>query len=463
MFPELTHVPVCRIDVLSTEFAPHRSLTDHHPIAGDTRWSRAVAERYHLKLSVELIDWFDSGVCESYGHGEFCEPATPDQLLVDAPECIWPGLMPPDVLPLVGNGLGDWLCGRVSAEGTIGEILYWYHGGGDYLPYGSGLAEALLFDTLADRLPGRRQLHAVPAEHERREHQIRVSGAMISWALRQLPDDVAQVLDIDAPPSRVAAAMMRQRIAIDAVRCDAVLAALDNDLRVRLTSSDAGALGVAWDKEAAKWMFDTATIPSDVKAKLSERWGLSDGQAFAQDWEAVARICSEMAAERNDLGWVHDCLGWSAQRRGDVQAAVGHYENAALTSVFTDQAVRFRTHFDGERIAKFSIARLIELGATHRVDPRYVDALSHTDEPNWRERVSEYWLEQAERSGARSADRYEQVYRAGWDVGCDSMRRYRDLLEKLSEVAAEAGQTARAEIARTHAACIDDRYAGRLL
>ena len=176
-----SHFPVCRIDVLNTEFAPHRPLADKQSPAGGSRWSRAIAERYQLRLSAELDDWFDSGACEALGHGEFCEPATPDQLLGPAPECIWPGLMPPDVLPLVGNGLGDWLCGRVSAQGTIDEILYWYHGGGDYLPYGAGLAEALLFDTLADRLPGRRQLHAVPAEREASSHQLQVSGTMISW------------------------------------------------------------------------------------------------------------------------------------------------------------------------------------------------------------------------------------------------------------------------------------------
>lgn len=463
MFPELAHLPVSRIDVLNTEIAPHRSLAATHSTSGNTRWSSAIADRYQLHLSVELIDWFDSGACESLGHGEFCEPATPDQLLAEAPECIWPGLMPPDVLPLVGNGLGDWLCGRVSAQGTIDEIVYWYHGGGDYLPYGLGLAEALLFDTLADRLPGRRQLHAIPAAREASEQLKRVSGTMIAWALRQLPGDVSHVLDIDAPPARLAGALMQHRIAVDAVRCDAVLAALDNELRVRLTVNDARALGVALDNEATKWMFDTSTIPCDVRCKLRDRWGLNDEQAFSQDWQAVANICSELADERNDLGWVHDCLGWSAQRRGDLQSAVRHYETAAFTSVFTDQAVRFRTHFDADNVAKFSIARLIELGVEHQVDPRYVDALSHTDQANWRERVTGYWLAQADHSGTVAADRYDLTFRAGWDVGCDSMRRYRDLLRRLSDAAADAGQAARAEIARTHAACIDARYEGRLL
>ncbi|MGV3484683.1 MAG: SMI1/KNR4 family protein [Planctomycetaceae bacterium] len=447
---------------MNTEIAPHRPLADKYSFAGGSHWSGAIAERYHLQLSAELVDWFDSGVCEALGHGEFCEPASPDQLLVTAPECIWPGLMPPDFLPLVGNGLGDWLCGRVTAQGTIDEILYWYHGGGDYLPYGAGLAEALLFDTLADRLPGRRQLHAIPAERESLEPHERVSGTMIAWALRQLPSDVAEVLAIDAPPSRVASALMQHGVALDAVRCDTVLAALDNVLRIRMTASDAQSLGVQWDRDVAKWMFDTDTIPADVRAMLRARWDLADDHGFGQDWQTVERVCSQLAQERDDLGWVHDCLGWSAQRRGDLATAIDHYERAATTSVFTDQAVRFRTHFDSEKIAKFSVARLLEIGGGQRLDARYLEALCRAEEPNWRERVTAYWLDQAADPAMTAADRYAHIHRAGWDVGCDSMRRYRELLEQLADAAIAAGQFARAELARTHAACIDDRYGRHL-
>jgi hypothetical protein len=457
-------LPDRRIDVLNTDIAPHRSLSQHYSFAGvgGSCWSRAIADRYQLSLSAELSDWFDSGVCETIGHGEFCEPATPEQLLAEAPECIWPGLMPPDVLPLVGNGLGDWLCGRVSEKNSIDEIIYWYHGGGDYLPYGSSLAEALLFDTLADRLPGRRQLHAVPAERELIAHQIQVSSVMIAWAIKQLPPDVLPLLDIDAPPERVAAALMEHRIATDAVRCDAVLAALDNELRVRLTAADAKALGASWDKEVARWMFDTTTIPSEVREVLNLQWSETSENPFAQDWDLVERICGEMARERSDLGWVNDCLGWSAQRRGDLDLAKHHYENAAFASVFTDQAVRFKTHFDSERIGKFSIARLIELGGSDRIDASYIDAISRADQPNWREQVTTYWLGIASLDGMNPNSKYDAIYRAGWDVGCDSMRRYRDLLDLLANAAKQAGQNARAEVVRTHAACIDDRYANRL-
>lgn len=468
-----SHPPVCRIHTLNTEIAHDRSLAANNlsVVSGSSGWSRAIAERYHLRLSDELAHWFDSGVCDGIGHGEFCEPAHPEQLIENAPDCIWPGLMPPDVLPLVSNGLGDWLCGRVSANGTISEVIYWYHGGGDYLPYGKGLAEAIIFDTLASRLPGRRQLHAVPAEREEPEHQAIISSALVEWALTQLSSEVANVMSIDAPPSLVASELSRHRIATDAVRCDAVLAALDSAMRTRLTTADAAALGVSWDKVVAKWMFDTSTIPGAHRSQVAARLvgaNADSGHAdvdheglFAQDWDTVERICGEIARERSDLGWVHDCLGWAAQRRGDISTAATHYEQSAVTSVFTDQSIRFKTHFDGDRVAKFSVARLLELGQAHRLDAEYVNALTHADRPNWREQVVSYWLGQLSATLPTADQRYQLIYRAGWDVGCESMHRYHEILTMLADAATDAKQLARAEVARTHAACIEDRYLRR--
>ncbi len=75
------------------------------------------------------------------------------------------GFMLPDTLPILGNGYGDWLCMRVNADNTAGEVVHWYHGGGDWMPWGRNPAEAIAFDRLRQRLPGRRVAHATrPAE-----------------------------------------------------------------------------------------------------------------------------------------------------------------------------------------------------------------------------------------------------------------------------------------------------------
>jgi hypothetical protein len=315
-------------------------------------------------------------------------------------------------------------------------------------------------------------LHAVPAEREEPEHQAIISSALVEWALTQLSSEVANVMSIDAPPSLVASELSRHRIAMDAVRCDAVLAALDSALRARLTTADAKALGVSWDNVITKWMFDTSTIPAAHRSQLTARLinahaSTASGDAehdglFTQDWDMVEKICGEVAQERSDLGWVHDCLGWAAQRRGDISTAATHYERSAVTSVFTDQSIRFKTHFDGDRVAKFSVARLLELGQAHRLDAQYVNALTHADRPNWREQVVSYWLGQLSSTLPTADQRYQLIYRAGWDVGCESMARYHEILTMLADAATEANQPARAEVARTHAACIEDRYLRRV-
>ena len=457
---ETTYLPALRNAALNTEIEYRRSLTAaFYPNGhGATRWSHAIAERYRLQLTDELADWFDCGVCDALGGNEFCEPASPEQLIGEAPDCIWPGLMPPDVLPLVGNGIGDWLCGRVSDSNTIDEIIYWYHGGGDCLPYGGSLAEAILFDTLADRLPGRRQRHAIPAESKMSEYHSIVAGPLVQWSRRHLPSDVAEVLHIDAPPTLVASELIRHDIATDAVYCDAALAALDNAVRMRLTFDDAKKLNASWEKDCARWMFDTATIPADAKRWLLTQWDEADSSLFDQDWDAVQVVCQKVALQRSDLGWVHNCLGWVHQRRGEHETAKRHYEKAADALLFTDQAIRFRTDFDSERFGKFAIARLLELGGPNRLDQSYVDALSDVTRPDWQADVRRHWLRHADLTTVSPSKKYELTLRAGWDVGCESMTAYHGVLIQLSDAAVAAGQVARAEVARAHASCIEDRY-----
>jgi hypothetical protein len=108
--------------------------SDHRSARPSSGWSRAIAERYALTLSADWAEWFDEVAVGELRGGEYCEPVHPSELLSATPEVIWPGLMPPDLMPVVGNGMGDWLCARVGPESTIREVVHWYHGGGDRLP-----------------------------------------------------------------------------------------------------------------------------------------------------------------------------------------------------------------------------------------------------------------------------------------------------------------------------------------
>jgi len=441
------------------------------------RWSSAIAQRYGLELSDQWADWFDHFASDSVCDGEFCEPVHPEVLLDEMPEVIWPGLMPPDFLPLVGNMMGDWLCARVGADNRITEVVHWYHGGGDWLPYGETIAEAMVYDALAGRFPGRQLGLAIPAESPRVFDQLSdgVSDSEIQnrpsirWALNHLPEAVATVFNADFPPAATGDLLLRNRVAEIAVRCDLALASLDNEIRRRMNPQLAAMLEARWDQDVVRWMFDPATMPGPIFDRLVDYWQLPLGNWKSQDWEAAAAHCREIAAVRNDLAWVEDILGWAAERKGDTQSAIGHYTRAAGASLFSDQSVRFRTHFDNDRVCKFSVARLIELGAEDRLDPEYVAKLvvdtspQDIDMTGWRDRVCQHWLDVADATAGgldreSAARRYELVYRAGWDVGCDSIPRYQSLLEELADAAERAGQTARAKLAITHRDCLRGRY-----
>ncbi len=434
------------------------------------RWSSAIAERYALKLSPQWNAWFDEVACERSCDGEFCEPVHPEMLLDAAPEVIWPGLMPPDLLPLVGNSIGDWLCARVAADDTIAEVIYWYHGGGDCLPYGKTIAEALVYDSLAARFPGRARGLAIPAQPP----QAQLRGALldrpgIRWALRHLPAAVAEVFETDFPAQQTGSRLLELGVAEVAIRCDMALAALDNEVRRRMTPQIAAMLDARWDQDVVQWMFDPGLMPAPARQQLAQHWHLPLDQWQRQDWDLAAEHCRRVAQSRSDLAWVHDILGWAAQRNGDRTEAIDHYSRGAMASLFTDQSVRFRTHFDSDRICKFSVARLIELDATTDVDEDYVQTLSVATSPadreatGWRESVCQYWMTLADQaaadgSPASASQRYELIYRAGWDVGCDSIKRYQRVLSELTAAAETAGQSARALVAKAHRDCLQTRY-----
>lgn len=455
-----------RNPLLHTHSDPISTLVDPvtRSVKPTSRWSSAIAQRYALELSPQWVQWFDQLAPEGMCDGEFCEPAHPEVLLDATPEVIWPGLMPPDLLPVVGNALGDWLCARVGADNTIAEVVYWYHGGGDCLPYGNSIAEAMVYDALATRFPGRARSLAIPAQLP--PQPVRgplLDRPAIRWALQHLPPAVAEVFEPDFPVPHTAARLLQCGVAQIAIRCDLVLAALDNEVRRRMTPPLAALLDARWEQDVVQWMFDPSSMPPAVAQRLAEHWQLPPQQWQQQDWELAVEHCQRVADSRSDLAWAHDILGWAAQRKGDRQEAIDHYRRGALASLFTDQAVRFRTHFDSDRYGKFAVARLADLEALTLLDPAYVQTLAVHASPvdreatGWRESVCRYWLRKAHTTAA-AAERYQYIYRAGWDVGCDSIRCYEHLLTELAVAAEAAGQSARAQLARAHRDCLRGRY-----
>ncbi len=358
-----------------------------------------------------------------------------------------------DLLPLLTNGIGDWLCARVGADSSIVEVVHWYHGGGDYMPYGSDLAQAITFANLADRFPWKRRDHAIPAQPAKVDSNW--SSGISRWALQFLPDELANELRSHLADQPWVDHLLEHGVAWEGIQCERVLSLVDNELRSRLQPSHVNHLDLNWDREVVRWMFDPQTIPEPWVGRLPVQ--VSRGEELDRRWQQAGEICHEVLERRSDLAWAWDIYGWSCHRRGDQAGAINAFAHSAQTSVFSDQSIRFRTHFDSTRFAKFSVARLADLDATNHLDPRYCSALAGVAQPAWRRGVTSYWNDQASTSTSHES-RYDLYFRGGWDVGCESMRDYHYQLSQLVVEAQASGQAARAEVAMTHLNCLEERY-----
>ncbi|QDS87144.1 hypothetical protein EC9_13200 [Rosistilla ulvae] len=433
------------------------------PTNESNHWCSALRDRYRFALPADLEDWFSREVWLKDRGGEFDQPVSPTELLSESPDFIWPGFMLPDSLPLLGNRYGDWLCLRIGPDNSASEVIHWYHGGGDWMPWGETLAEAVAFDNLRRRLPGRRQYYAnVAAEFDQHLGADTIPG----WAAKHLPEPVARLL-LDPPEAPIeldglADLLIDHGVAQTAVHGECALAALDSLLRQKLEPWVARELGIHWDQDAIRWLFDNDLTPPSVLDRLAKEFQCDSDELCGQDWDTAVVHASAVAAKRGDLGWANDILGWSEERAGRPEAAITAYLQALHCSSFADQSVRFRTHWYRESEGKFAAARLQDLHAHWNAEVQhdpYLRLFRESKDQGLRSRVTNHWMRIGERaaSDGRWADAYDGYYRAGWDMGCDDLHVYEDLLSKLAEAAERSGQVSRAELARTHLACLINR------
>ena len=113
-----------------------------------SRPSDKLAKRYSLRLSETWREWFDQDLHTLSLPGAMRNAVPVEDLLLETPPQIWAGFMLPDTLPILGNEYGDWICVRIGPDAELKELLYWYHGGGDWIPVGSTLAEVVLHDVV---------------------------------------------------------------------------------------------------------------------------------------------------------------------------------------------------------------------------------------------------------------------------------------------------------------------------
>ena len=230
---------------------------------------------------------------------------------------------------------------------------------------------------------------------------------------------------------------------------------MESSLKSCSDASLAEELGVTWEPEFVRWLFDTDHIPEAVRARLSE-CVQGDGQGvFAQNWPAAEREAMAVIQRRTDLGWAFDIAGWGAERRGDLDVAVNRYLTGMQTSWFSDDTLRFRTHWFEEGYGKFAAARLAVLSdhltTRQRQDP-YLNIFLENDRHSLRQRVEEHWIGLAREARSHGAhwEAYQCYYRAGWDLGLLPITAYDEVFEGLRATATAAGSPALAAIAQLH-------------
>lgn len=442
------------------------SRSGHSTLSGSSKpkllnsdsWSERLAERYQCVFSTALMDWFDSEIWKRHSCGEYCCAVDPALLLSDAPEPIWPGLMSCDLIPVIGNTSGDWLCVRVDEDNRASEVVQWYHGGGDWIPWGSDIAQAIVFDGFIERISADSPRHAVPAVVPRPSGHAERDDRLLHWAFGHMPDGLAESLNTACDSEQVAACLLNAHVSEVAVHCELILKALchaDVDSLQIAIGADAGAIG---RNQLTEWAFDISKIPEKHHQQIVS--GQHGMKLVEQDWDSAASHAQAVTMLAPQIAWGWDILGYCEERSGRMNQAIDAYSKAASCSVFTDQSVRLNTHWATDAASKFSIERLRQLDESAIEQSEYLLTVSQAENADRRAAVTDYWKKRAAAHLAAEevADAYECYMAAGWDLGAGPITVYGEILERVYETASQSGQRARAELAATHLRCLTDRY-----
>ncbi|MEL7263236.1 MAG: hypothetical protein AAFP69_00290 [Planctomycetota bacterium] len=513
-------------------------MTANRKLSPRSRPSDQICDRYHVVLDDAMRDWFDGFLqdaessCNAADIGiagdivsplHFVSPATSDQLLRPAPTVIWGGLMPPDLLPVLGNEYGDWIAARIgggaafdadalripvawmdcnsadsdayaslknpppSGERII-EFVYWYHGGGDWIPWGQTLPQAIAFSVL--RRMGFQHGREIAIDADIDEPTLRAGDSALAeialWAARHLPPDTANALkraiwflkDNPRPRSHYAReltvgnspvmnlqrAMRRDQLCTVPLAAEDVLKTLHHPLRDDFEKEInhhfvTRQMAEQLTQQRREIQFDPLLINDPTfRSAYFARVG-SSVMDWTSRWETAAKICQQAIQQNHQMGgrtltWAHDIAGWyhanlagqSETTDTGTNAAVDHWRNSLRGSMFADQSVRFRTGFANHDFPRFSATQLQRLLPDSSSDVSIWNELnaSKTADAN-----RSYWRQYGQTHNS-AAVAYESIYRAGWGMPIDSMAIYDPLFEELIASAEQGSWAARAEIARTH-------------
>ncbi len=437
--------------------------------------SKLIADRYGVELNAAWCQWFDRDAEQVPLAGEFRESSQYSFLLDRAPTIVWPGLMMPDTLPLIGNEYGDWLCVRVDEANRFGELVHWYHGGGDWIPVGRTIAEAVLHDVVDQFRPRVGQVLRGAAESTSPEHLTNVSRRLNEerlqrWLAASLGENfghsskLRDVLSSLSVRNYLPAVQQLERAgwAVEASLCDQIEYVLQVPIRSFACEEIPKRLGLNYEPDYVRWLFDAKQIPNNALHQIQEilhTLGLATAMPDAQDWAEAERLALRLLERRSDLAWAVDIAGWAAQRRGDLTSACDIYFKGRFASAFSNQSIRMRSHGFEPQFGKVAMAELWNLRehlTAFQRDDAYVQKVWQTPARILQREIQEYWMSAGREAMnvGNFATAYESFYRAGWDIGAQRMTDYRDIFAGLIESAQAAGWRARANVAATHLACL---------
>ena len=414
-------------------------------------WSQKIADRYALQVSSDLVAWFDDEVWRQPGGAEFCEPLTAEELLEPTPDLIWGGFLPPDMIPLVGNDYGDWLAARIGFEGQIREVVYWCHGGGDWLCYGDSLPEALIFDAYFHFRYGQRPHQLDPSRSHAQVYRL------AEWARTELDKQGRTIAPFWQDPDEISPQdalnqLDDSEICRVAVARERVLDWLSHPLRRHADPSLAAKLDWPWNPEFLRGLFDIELLTVGQRSDLAAAAHLSTASE-QQEWGEAEKTCLSVGAKSPDIGWAWDIAGWSAERRGDRDIAIERYRRGLTCSVFSSDSVNFFSHWHPDAAGKFAAARLTEMRAEFDGPiAKYLANMRGHDERAMRSGVYDFWRASAEAAESNGDARgcYTDHYRSGWDTGLAELATYGTILEQLEQAARRANSDALAHIAALH-------------
>lgn len=399
-----------------------------------------------LSMSAAWEAWFDGDWAEAELPGEFQQSISPQQLCGPGEFPKMAGLIPPDCIPILGNGYGDWICARVTEDNSLGELIHWYHGGGDWIPVGANLRQACLHDFVDGFRPKSKQMLRGATEIANVQTPASAAKLLESPWLTRAASDLNNI-DLQGLASKfekneyhAALESLRiHRIAVEAVSCDLLEYHLAAPLSSWATPDMAARCKMDWQTNFMRLLFDFRNCPTEHKSRFRDQVNCSfEDIEQLQDWNVASTLAADVLKKRQDLGWARDIVGWAEERQGNQAAATRAYESGLSASCFSDQTVRLRTHWYPPSHPNFASARLVEISPGE-----FRDRPLHTCQ-DWLDRGN------AELESGNPSHAYASYFHAGWGIGFANLAECKQLLKRLIRSAEQAGWQARAATAAAH-------------